>query len=228
MVSGERDKIMSQVREKVDQDLKRIGVEIIDVRLKRVDLPQDVSESVYRRMEAERKRIANELRSTGAAEAEKIRADADRQREVMLAEAYRDAQRVNGEGDAKAAAHLRRRVQPEPGVLLLLPQHGGLPEHLPRPQRRDGARAELRLPALLPRLGGQALGRDENDAWAPRSSSRSPSCSSSRGCFRSSRLTSGATRSAASPQMSDGQIRFVGLSSMIVGLLLLLWRIRDP
>jgi membrane protease subunit HflC len=104
VVSGERELIMSRVREKVDQDLKRIGVQIIDVRLKRVDLPQDVSESVYRRMEAERKRIANELRSTGAADAEKIRADADRQREVLLAEAYRDAQRVRGEGDAKAAA----------------------------------------------------------------------------------------------------------------------------
>src|SRR2546422_1984940 len=81
VVSGEREQIMSRVREKVDQDLKRIGVKIIDVRLKRVDLPQDVSESVYRRMEAERKRIANELRSTGFAEAERIRADADRQRE---------------------------------------------------------------------------------------------------------------------------------------------------
>jgi len=103
VVSGEREQVMNRVREKVDQDLKRIGVEIIDVRLKRVDLPQDVSESVYRRMEAERKRIANELRSTGAAEAEKIRADADRQREVLLAEAYRDAQRVRGEGDAKSA-----------------------------------------------------------------------------------------------------------------------------
>ena len=104
VVSGERELIMSRVREKVDQDLKRIGVAIIDVRLKRVDLPQEVSESVYRRMEAERKRIANELRSTGAAEGEKIRADADRQREVILAEAYRDAQRVRGEGDAKSAA----------------------------------------------------------------------------------------------------------------------------
>jgi len=104
VVSGEREQIMSKVREKVDLDLKRIGVEIIDVRLKRVDLPQEVSESVYRRMEAERKRIANELRSTGAAEAEKIRADAERQREVILAEAYRDAQRVRGEGDAKSAA----------------------------------------------------------------------------------------------------------------------------
>src|SRR6266850_2433374 len=87
VVSGEREQIMARVREKVDQDLKRIGVGVIDVRLKRVDLPQEVSESVYRRMEAERKRIANELRSTGAAEGEKIRADADRQREVILAEA---------------------------------------------------------------------------------------------------------------------------------------------
>jgi len=103
VVSGQRDALMSDVRKLVDQDLKRIGVEIIDVRLKRVDLPQDVSESVYGRMQAERKRIANELRATGAAESEKIRADADRQREVILAEAYRDAQRVRGEGDAKAA-----------------------------------------------------------------------------------------------------------------------------
>jgi modulator of FtsH protease HflC len=104
VVSGEREQVMNRVRDKVDQDLKRIGVEIIDVRLKRVDLPQDVSESVYRRMEAERKRIANELRSTGAAEAEKIRADADRQREVLLAEAYRDAQNVRGQGDARSAS----------------------------------------------------------------------------------------------------------------------------
>jgi membrane protease subunit HflC len=102
VVSGQRDEIMGVVRDKVDQELRRIGVEIVDVRLKRVDLPQEVSESVYRRMESERKRVANELRSTGAAEAERIRADADRQREVILADAYRDAQRVKGEGDAKA------------------------------------------------------------------------------------------------------------------------------
>jgi len=103
VVSGERNEIMSKVRDKADQDLRRIGVEIVDVRLKRVDLPQEVSESVYRRMEAERKRIANEQRSTGAADAEKIRADADRQREIIVANAYRDAQRVKGEGDARAA-----------------------------------------------------------------------------------------------------------------------------
>ncbi len=104
VVSGERDKIMEEMRDKADLDARKIGVQIIDVRLKRVDLPTEVSESVYRRMEAERKRVANELRSEGAAEAEKIRADADRQREVIVAEAYRDAQKVKGEGDAKAAA----------------------------------------------------------------------------------------------------------------------------
>jgi membrane protease subunit HflC len=103
VVSGQRDDIMEEVRKKADIDLRRIGVEIVDVRLKRVDLPQEVSESVYGRMQAERKRIANEQRSTGAAEAERIRADADRQREVILAEAYRDAQRLRGEGDARAA-----------------------------------------------------------------------------------------------------------------------------
>jgi len=111
VVSGERDKIMELMRDKADQDLRRIGVEIIDVRLKRVDLPQEVSESVYGRMQAERKRIANEQRSTGAAEAERVRADADRQREVILAEAYRDAQRARGEGDAKAAATYAQAFQ---------------------------------------------------------------------------------------------------------------------
>src|SRR5512135_1547952 len=104
VVSGERDKIMEDMRAKADQDSRKIGVQILDVRLKRVDLPTEVSESVYRRMEAERKRVANELRSQGAAESEKIRADADRQREVILAEAYREAQKVKGEGDAQASA----------------------------------------------------------------------------------------------------------------------------
>jgi len=104
VVSGERNKIMEEMRQKADLDARKIGVQIIDVRVKRVDLPSEVSESVYRRMEAERKRVANELRSEGSAEAEKIRADADRQREVIVAEAYRDAQQTKGEGDAKAAA----------------------------------------------------------------------------------------------------------------------------
>ena len=104
VVSGERDKIMDQMREKADKDARTIGVQIVDVRLKRVELPSEVSEAVYRRMEAERKRVANELRSQGSAEAEKIRADADRQREIIVAEAYRDAQKIKGEGDAKATA----------------------------------------------------------------------------------------------------------------------------
>jgi modulator of FtsH protease HflC len=104
VVSGERDKIMEQMRAKADNDARKIGVQIVDVRLKRVELPTEVSEAVYRRMEAERKRVANELRSEGSAEAEKIRADADRQREVIIADAYRDAQKIKGEGDAKASA----------------------------------------------------------------------------------------------------------------------------
>ena len=104
VVSGERDKIMQQVRDKVLQDAKPFGIQIVDVRLKRVELPADVSESVYRRMEAERRAVAAQLRAQGASDAEKIRAEADRDREVIIAEAYRDAQRVKGEGDAKAAA----------------------------------------------------------------------------------------------------------------------------
>ena len=104
VISGERNAIMEVMRQRADADARGIGVEVIDVRLKRVDLPQEVSESVYRRMEAERTRVANELRSTGAAESEKIRADADRQREVIMANAYRDAQKTMGDGDSQAAA----------------------------------------------------------------------------------------------------------------------------
>jgi modulator of FtsH protease HflC len=103
VVSGERDKIMSVVTHRVDEDLKRIGVHVEDVRLKRVDFVPEISSDVYRRMESERKRVANELRATGQAEGEKIKADADRQRQVIVAEAYRDAQRVKGEGDAQAS-----------------------------------------------------------------------------------------------------------------------------
>jgi len=103
VVSGEREKIMTTVADKVDKDVKGIGVEIVDVRLKRVDLVPEISSDVYRRMESERKRVANELRATGQAEGEKIKADADRQRQVIVAEAYRDAQRVKGEGDALAS-----------------------------------------------------------------------------------------------------------------------------
>jgi membrane protease subunit HflC len=94
--------------------MKKIGMQIVDVRLKRVDLPQEVSESVYRRMDAERKSVAAELRSKGFSEAEKIRAEADRDREVIIAETYREAQRVKGEGDAKAAAIYSRAFSENP------------------------------------------------------------------------------------------------------------------
>ncbi len=103
-ISAERDKIMQTTRQKADQDATSIGVEIVDVRLRRVELPPDVTTPVYARMESERRRVANELRSLGQAESEKIRADADRQRVVILADAYKQAQTVKGNGDAKAAS----------------------------------------------------------------------------------------------------------------------------
>jgi membrane protease subunit HflC len=104
VVSGEREEIMTVLRNKTDADARKIGVQVLDVRLKRVDFPSEISDSVYRRMDAERKRVANELRASGAADGEKIKADADKQREVILAEAYRDAQSTKGEGDAKASS----------------------------------------------------------------------------------------------------------------------------
>lgn len=104
MLSAERDKVMQGVIRRLGDDAKSFGIEIVDVRIKRVDFVANITESVYRRMESERKRVANELRSTGGAEGEKIRADADRQREIIVAEAYRDAQKIKGEGDAKASA----------------------------------------------------------------------------------------------------------------------------
>jgi membrane protease subunit HflC len=106
LLSAKREELMENVRSevlKVVKDAKPWGIDVIDVRMTRADYVDTITESVYRRMEAERKRVANELRSTGAAEGEKIRADADRQREVTLANAYRDAQKIKGEGDAEAA-----------------------------------------------------------------------------------------------------------------------------
>jgi membrane protease subunit HflC len=104
IISDQREQVMQGIRKKVADDASDIGVEIVDVRLKRVDLLAEISDSVYRRMEAERKRVANELRSTGAAESDKIRANAERQRDTILAEAYREAQKIKGSGDAKATA----------------------------------------------------------------------------------------------------------------------------
>ncbi|MDO8298918.1 protease modulator HflC [Lacisediminimonas sp.] len=102
VISGERGNVMDAIKRKVADEAKEIGVGIVDVRLKRVDYVEQINQSVYDRMKAERTRVANELRSTGAAESEKIRADADRQRTVILAEAYREAEQVRGDGDAKS------------------------------------------------------------------------------------------------------------------------------
>ena len=103
-ISSERDKITQTTREKANADAKAIGVEVVDVRLRRVELPPDVTGPVYQRMESERRRVANELRSQGGAESEKIRADADRQRQVILADAYKQSQALKGKGDARASA----------------------------------------------------------------------------------------------------------------------------
>ena len=114
VVSGEREQIMSTVADKVDNDVKGIGVEVVDVRLKRVDLVPEISSDVYRRMESERKRVANELRATGQAEGEKIKAEADRARQIIVAEAYRDAQKTKGEGDAQASKIYAEAFQKNP------------------------------------------------------------------------------------------------------------------
>ncbi|QDL54725.1 protease modulator HflC [Rhodoferax aquaticus] len=106
LLSLKREALMADVKAEVLEKVKGTkpwGVDVVDVRITRVDYVEAITESVYRRMEAERKRVANELRSTGAAEGEKIRADADRQREVTIANAYRDAQKIKGEGDAEAS-----------------------------------------------------------------------------------------------------------------------------
>ena len=104
VLAVEREAVMQDVRKRLGDEAKAFGIEIVDVRIKRVDFVADITDSVYRRMESERKQVANELRATGAAEGEKIRADADRQREIIIAEAFRDAQKIKGEGDAKSSA----------------------------------------------------------------------------------------------------------------------------
>jgi len=104
VVSVERAKVMQIVTESADREAEKFGIEVVDVRIQRVDLPDEVSQSVYDRMKAERKRIANELRAQGAEAAEKIRAEAERKREILLAEAYRQGERTRGEGDARATA----------------------------------------------------------------------------------------------------------------------------
>ena len=104
VIAGERSAVMDNLRKSADLEARQMGIEVVDVRLKRVDYSDEISKSVFDRMIAERKRIANQLRSEGFAESEKIRADADKQSEVIVAEAFKDAQKIKGEGDAAAAA----------------------------------------------------------------------------------------------------------------------------
>jgi modulator of FtsH protease HflC len=104
VLSTDREAVMKGVAKRLAEDVKQFGIEIVDVRIKRVDFAASITSSVYNRMISERQRVANELRATGAADAEKIKATADREREIIIAEAYRDAQRVKGEGDAKSSA----------------------------------------------------------------------------------------------------------------------------
>ncbi len=114
VVSGERAKIMDLVQKMANSQAQVFGVEVVDVRIKRIDLPPEVSNSVYQRMRAERTRVAKELRSRGAEAAERIRAEADRQRTVILAEAYSQSERIRGEGDAKATDIYAKAYQKDP------------------------------------------------------------------------------------------------------------------
>lgn len=115
LISGGRKDITKHVRELADQSThKTLGIEVLDVRIKQIDLPSEVSDSVYKRMRAERTKLANELRSTGREAGEKIRADADRQRQVLLADAHRDAAKVRGEGDATAARIYAKAYSQDP------------------------------------------------------------------------------------------------------------------
>ncbi len=104
VLSIERDKVMRDVQLRLADDAKSFGIEVLDVRIKRVDFVANITDSIYSRMRSERQQVANDLRSKGSAEGEKIRADAERQRDIVVAEAYRDAQQIKGEGDAKASA----------------------------------------------------------------------------------------------------------------------------
>ena len=114
VISGERGEIMNTMTAEANRQLGKFGIEVVDVRVKRIDFSEDISDSVYRRMEAERLRVAKDFRSRGAEEAEKIRARADKERTVLLADAYKQSQTIRGEGDAKAAEIYARAYRQDP------------------------------------------------------------------------------------------------------------------
>jgi membrane protease subunit HflC len=153
VVSGQRDQLAASLRERVAAGSRQLGVEVLDVRLKRVDFTPQVNAALYERMKADRQRVANETRSTGAAEASQIRADAERQRSVILAEAYRDAETIKGEGDPD----LRPVLRQEPGVLPLLPFDGSVSRDLQGPQRRAGTGLEFGVFQVFQRSGQRQI-----------------------------------------------------------------------
>lgn len=103
VIAGERDEIMDESLKAANEQVGKFGIKLVDIRVKRIDFSEDISNSVYRRMEAERTRVAKDYRSRGAEAAERIRADSDRQRTVTIADAYREAEKIRGDGDGKAA-----------------------------------------------------------------------------------------------------------------------------
>jgi membrane protease subunit HflC len=215
-----REALMAAVKKEVLEVVKGSnpwGVDVVDVRITRADYVDAITESVYRRMEAERKRVANELRSTGAAEGEKIRADADRQREVTIANAYREAQKIKGDGDAEAARIYSRRLRPRPAVCPVLSQPGCLQGQLREEERCHGPGSVFRV------LQGHA--------WIRRDGARCPCGQEVNLGFRHLLaalalvlviegllpfLSPGGWRRlfAQLLQLQDGQVRFFGLCSM--------------
>jgi hypothetical protein len=228
VISSERDKIMATTRQKADTVAKTFGVEIVDVRLRRVELPPDVTDPVYARMESERRRVANELRSVGQADSEKIRADADRQREVIIAEAYRQAQKIKGEGDAKAAAIYAAAFGANPEFFAF---YRSLEAYRSTFRGRNdmlvldpsstfsaisGARRTRRSATLTaqPNRLSRVMG------WRIRCGRRLRWCSSSKGCCRSSHQRCGATAFKAR-LLGMTAIAFISSISIIMGRRLL-------
>ena len=145
VVSGERGKIMEIVTRTANERGRDFGMEIVDVRLKRIDLPAEVSSNVYERMRSERSRVAREFRARGEKEAITIRADADRQRTIISANAYRDAEIVRGAGDAKASEVYASALQSKPRILCVLSQPECVQVEFQGPKRRSAARPQLRF-----------------------------------------------------------------------------------
>jgi membrane protease subunit HflC len=220
VISGKREELVDSVRTRMNEDAKQIGAEVIDVRLKRVDFAPEVSERVFDRMQSERKRVANERRATGAAESEKIRADADRQRDVIIAEAYRDAQRQKGEGDARSSQLFAEAFGQNPefasfyrsleayrssfrsrgDVLVLDPDSDFFRTSAARVRRRARpAPSEAGVPSLVVALGLMLILEGLLPLLSP---------SGWREAMRRVAM------------LRDGQIRFMGLAAIGAGLLL--------